>query len=123
MAADFAGGQATTAIPHPAIFPKVSTPTGGRPGSSCQNLGVAVAGVPGNRGPWRVFLSHTGELDRFPVGRTYVQIAIDAVQNAGHYPIDMRHFPNRSWSGAGPSVVVYAASAFLSYQPTAGSCS
>jgi NB-ARC domain/Domain of unknown function (DUF4062) len=42
-----------------------------------------------------VFLSHTGELARFPEGRSYVCVASDAVKHAGHYPIDMAHFPNR----------------------------
>ncbi len=47
-------------------------------------------------GAWRVFLSHTGELDRFPVqGGSYIQHAIDAVSKAGHVPVDMRIFPNR----------------------------
>ena len=31
----------------------------------------------------------------FLKARSYVQVAINAVQSAGHYPIDMRHFPNR----------------------------
>jgi hypothetical protein len=51
--------------------------------------------VPVKPPPWRVFLSHTAELDRFPPGNSYVQRAIDAVLSAGHVPVDMRHFPNR----------------------------
>ncbi len=54
------------------------------------------AGASTSNTPWRIFLSHTSELDRLPTGRTsYVQCAIDTVLTAEHQPVDMRHFPNR----------------------------
>ena len=45
----------------------------------------------------RVFLSHTGELARFPEGKgnSYVDIAMEAVRKAGHEPVDMGYFPDR----------------------------
>lgn len=43
-----------------------------------------------------MFVSHTGELARYPSSPTsYVQAAIDAVLTARHRPANMAHFPNR----------------------------
>ena len=51
--------------------------------------------LPATAGPWRVFLSHTSELARFPTKETsYVTIAAKAVNRAGHVPVHMALFDN-----------------------------
>jgi transcriptional regulator with XRE-family HTH domain len=40
----------------------------------------------------QVFVSHTSDMAQFPVGRSFVQAALDAVSRAGMAPVDMRHF-------------------------------
>ncbi|WP_157172244.1 DUF4062 domain-containing protein, partial [Nocardia pneumoniae] len=42
--------------------------------------------------PWRVFLSHTGDLRSKPSGRSWITAAEEAVKRFRHAPIDMKYF-------------------------------
>src|ERR1700683_4295134 len=42
---------------------------------------------------WRVFVSHTSELQDFPSGGSYVAKVKDAISAAGHVIVDMADFP------------------------------
>ena len=57
-------------------------------GMNDENAFMGSGPVHEGRGPWRVFLSPTGELERFPAQPPYVQVAVDAVLCAGHTPSD-----------------------------------
>ena len=51
--------------------------------------------LPAHEGPWRVFISHTGELARYPTeADSYVAVAERAVINARHAPRRMAQFGN-----------------------------
>ncbi|MFD9701423.1 FxSxx-COOH system tetratricopeptide repeat protein [Lentzea sp. NPDC059081] len=43
-------------------------------------------------GPWRIFLSHTSELRRWPEKKSFVDAAESAIKRLGHAPRDMAYF-------------------------------
>jgi hypothetical protein len=43
----------------------------------------------------QVFVSHTSDMDQFPVGRSFVQASLDAIGRVGMAPVDMRYFAAR----------------------------
>ena len=43
----------------------------------------------------RVFVSHTSDMARFPVGRSFVRAVLDALARAGTVPVDMQYFAAR----------------------------
>lgn len=51
-----------------------------------------MGGVRGTRPPLRVFISHTSELSGFPQHRSFVDVVVEAVVDAGHAPVSMRSF-------------------------------
>src|SRR5215472_440376 len=59
---------------------------------------MRVAGLDGSGADarWRVFISHTSELQDFPAGASYVAAVKGAVSAAGHVIVDMADFPATS---------------------------
>jgi hypothetical protein len=55
-------------------------------------MGMAGSTGSGDGARWRVFISHTSELDDFPEGMSYVTAAKEAVSAAGHVVVDMGGF-------------------------------
>jgi hypothetical protein len=51
------------------------------------------AAGPGNASGWRVFVSHTSELQEFPAGASYVGAVKAAISACGHVIVDMAEFP------------------------------
>jgi hypothetical protein len=51
--------------------------------------------VPAKEPPWRVFLSHTSELSRYPEGDSFIDAAVGAINSTGHVPVDMARFAAR----------------------------
>jgi hypothetical protein len=61
----------------------------GGPRDGAESAGAARR-VHRERGPWRVFISFTSELDRKPAGRSYVAAARAAITGTGIVVVDMR---------------------------------
>jgi tetratricopeptide (TPR) repeat protein len=53
----------------------------------------AGSGSAGDGAGWRVFISHTSELQEFPRGKSYVAAVKGAISAAGHVIVDMAEFP------------------------------
>jgi SOS-response transcriptional repressor LexA len=51
------------------------------------------SGSSGDGATWRVFISHTSELQDFPKGLSYVAAVKGAISAAGHVIVDMAEFP------------------------------
>jgi tetratricopeptide (TPR) repeat protein len=63
-------------------------------------VGLAGSGGAGEGARWRVFLSHTSELENYPRGTSYVAAAKEAISAAGHVVVDMSGFPARDQTPA-----------------------
>ena len=69
-----------------------------------ESADVDPAGRHQPRRPWRVLISHTSELARYPQGDSFVDSALRAVRRAGHVGVEMADWPASDQSPAATSV-------------------
>src|SRR5580700_4177063 len=66
---------------------------GGRVLTCGGGMGLAGSGSSRDSARWRVFLSHTSELQEFPRFKSYLDVVKEAISAAGHVIVEMAGFP------------------------------